>query len=570
MVWLYNLRITYPDLEICIADDDVSGAFRLMKYHPNCMAMHTFIQGAYSVVNTGGTFGDNTSPSNFDPIGMARRQLAWYMWKHDPAVVERVLPYLLPLLMAPAPTPTEVASFQPADRDTLNDGVLDQSGERLVPPYNMHVDDALYADVGTHLIHTICSSVGALFGVLGLPSNTQVPSPLSTDKFEGWYNHERKLVGRQFNSRSLTVRVLPYKRERLLQLLLQWASATSYDLLEIAQLLGVLENHTKYTCWAWCWYFALQNHALRALSTRYQIIRRRYKQQEQELRFTRQLPATLLHRVDTLVARDKAHLLWTTRQRFLVNPPLLEAIRHLISYVEANTSPWEVPLGMIIPREHHFWSRGDASLLGGGAYCPGLRFWLDLGWSSRVLHGVRMVSPSSADYVHINALEFIVIILQLAAIKTRIGASDVANYFPDGVPNIPVWLGETDNTVSASWENRAAARSSQGQGLVAIYAELLRTSFIHTQCRHLAGVLNVVADDISHNDFSLSSSPRCSQLFWKHPSLASLDYFLPSPELLQLLTSQLFSRHSLGPCDLPTVLGQFVPTGCTIFGSASV
>jgi hypothetical protein len=30
MVWLYNLRITYPLLEIYIADDDISGAFRLM------------------------------------------------------------------------------------------------------------------------------------------------------------------------------------------------------------------------------------------------------------------------------------------------------------------------------------------------------------------------------------------------------------------------------------------------------------------------------------------------------------------------------------------------------------
>jgi hypothetical protein len=38
MIWLYNLRITYPSLEIYIADDDISGAFRLMRYHPNCMA----------------------------------------------------------------------------------------------------------------------------------------------------------------------------------------------------------------------------------------------------------------------------------------------------------------------------------------------------------------------------------------------------------------------------------------------------------------------------------------------------------------------------------------------------
>jgi hypothetical protein len=33
--WLYNLRISYPDREIYPGDDDVSGAYRHMKYHPN-------------------------------------------------------------------------------------------------------------------------------------------------------------------------------------------------------------------------------------------------------------------------------------------------------------------------------------------------------------------------------------------------------------------------------------------------------------------------------------------------------------------------------------------------------
>jgi hypothetical protein len=190
-----------------------------------------------------------------------------------------------------------------------------------------------------------------------------------------------------------------------------------------------------------------------------------------------------------------------------------------------------------------------------------------------VLHGVRNVKPSSPDYVHINALEFLVIILQLAAIKTRLDSAtplDCATFFPSGHPDIPVWLGETDNTVSKSWESRATARSSQGQGLVSVYAELLRNSLIHTQCQHLAGVLNTVADDISRNDFSLSSSDRLAQLCLKHPLIGSLDYFLPSPELLQLLTWQLYSKRSLGPCALPKVLGQFVPAGCTIFGSVSV
>jgi hypothetical protein len=134
MVWVYNLRITYPDQEIYIADDDVSGAFRLMKYHPNLMAMHTFIQGAYCVVNTGGTFGDNTTPSNFDTLGMARRQLAWYLWQEDPTIAEKVLPHLPQLQLAPAPTDPEVALFRPADKDTINVGVLDAEGNRLAPP----------------------------------------------------------------------------------------------------------------------------------------------------------------------------------------------------------------------------------------------------------------------------------------------------------------------------------------------------------------------------------------------------------------------------------------------------
>jgi hypothetical protein len=368
------------------------------------------------------------------------------------------------------------------------------------------------------------------------------------------------------------VGMLPYKRDRLLELLRLWVKAQSYDLLEISQLLGVLENHTKYARWARCWYFALQNHVRRALFARYQILTRQYHQKGQELRFSRQLPVSLLHRLESLVAKDKAQLLWSTRQRFSVDAPMLDSLGHLLSYVEATSSPWEVPLGMIVPRDPHFWSRGDASLVGGGAYCPGLHFWFDIAWSSGVRHGTRS-KPSAPGYVHINALEFIVIILQLAAIKARLdgaSAQDILTYFPSGRPDIPVWLGETDNTVSKSWENRATSRTSQGQGLVSVYSELLRTSHVHTQCQHLAGVLNTVADDISRNDFSLSSPHRCSQLFLKHPSMASLDYFLPSPGLLLLLTSQLFSKRSLAPCALPTVLGQFVPAGCTTFGSVTI
>ena len=573
MVWLYNLRLTYPRREIYIADDDVSGAFRLMKYHPNLMALHTSIQCGFAVVNTGGTFGDNTSPSNFDPIGLARRQLSQFLWRTSRTLKARILPYLPSLRLAPEPPPEVVASFQPADPDSINTGVLDSSGSRLPPPYNMHVDDALYADVGTELVRTVCASIAGLFGILGFPTNPLVPSPLSSEKFEAWYNHERKLVGRLFNSRTLSVGMLDYKRQQLEALLKDWLSRGSYELLEIAHLLGVLENHTKYARWARCWYFTLQNNVRRILRQRHEILLRRYNRDQRELAFKRQLPGNLLDRMTHLISGERARLLWSTRQKFTVDPGTRACVANLHRYVTTTGDPWNVPLGMIVPREPHFWSRGDASLLGGGAYCPGLHFWFDISWSPMTCHGIRNVKPSSPDFVHINALEFIVVILQLAAIQVRLitmTPSQEQLFFPHGRPQIPVWFGETDNTVSCSWENRASARTSQGQGLVGVYAELLRTSHVHTQCKHLAGVDNVVADDISRNDFTLDSSLRCQQLFQKHPCLGSFDYFLPSPELVHLLTLRLYSGPMVDPCVLPKELGRFVPGGSTTFGSVSL
>ena len=272
-------------------------------------------------------------------------------------------------------------------------------------------------------------------------------------------------------------------------------------------------------------------------------------------------------RLHSLIAREKAQLIWSTRQRFAIDGESLASIGHLLAYLDDTDDPWEVPLGMIVPRIPHFTSRGDACKRGGGAYCLGLNFWFDLGWSPRTIHGVRDASPSSPEYVHINSLEFIVLLLQLAAIRVRLDTmtlDDETTFFPDGRPAIPVWYGETDNSVSKSWENRATARTSQGQGLVSVYAELLRTTTVHTQCEHLAGKLNTVADDISRNDFSLSFSARCPQLFQKHPFLESLDCFLPSPEFLLLLSSRLYSRHIPVPCVLPRVLGHFEPAGSII------
>ncbi len=326
MIWVYNLRISYPNQEIYLADDDVSGAFRHGKYTPNAVALHTSIQCGYAVLNTGTTFGDNTSPSNFDPQALARRYLSQYLWLNDPSVVDRALRALPPIQLEDPPTDAVAQTFRPAHSDSLNLGVFDHNGDRRPPPYPMHVDDNLYADIAEYLERSVAASAAGLFDLLGWP-DPRVPLPLSLDKFEAYYNHKRRMVGRAFDSRRLSVGMLPYKRTALSELLLSWLQRSSFSLPDIANLIGILEFHTRYARWARCWYFAVQNTARRILHQRFYALKRlqnRFRAREVELRAV--LPGPMLDRLSSIVAREKALFLWNSRVTFTVTQDLQDDV----------------------------------------------------------------------------------------------------------------------------------------------------------------------------------------------------------------------------------------------------
>jgi len=292
--------------------------------------------------------------------------------------VATIVPYLPPLNLAPAPSVGDIANFRAADRDTTNDGVMQEDGTRKPLSYNMHVDDALYADVGQDIFHSICASILALFWLLGFPTNPLVPSPLTVDKFESFYNHQQKMVGRRFNFRTLSVGLLDYKLDQLRTTLESWITIPSFDLLEIATLLGTLENHTRYARWARCWFFSLQNAVWTILHGRYKIVSRNFNRSGRTATLRRQLPATMLTRLHSILARDKAQLIWATKQRYAVTPEIRASLQNLLAYTTDTADPWDVPLGLIVPRDHHVSSRGDASLTNGGAYCSAFCFWLTL------------------------------------------------------------------------------------------------------------------------------------------------------------------------------------------------
>jgi hypothetical protein len=371
MWWMYNKQNTYKDQEIYGLDhDDISGAFRQVKYNPNVMGMHLCCQCGYGCIQTGATFGDNTPPSDFDPVARARIAISKHAWLSDEHVVEKVKPYLPPIVALPGPTADPPTPFCPADTDELNPGVLDKEGNRLPPPFPMHVDDHLDAEVLEFLERTICASAAGLFDVLGWPDPERVPVPLSMDKLETTYSHKRRMVGRLFDTRRLTTGMLPYKRERLIELLKEWTAKNKFTLKEVAQLLGTLDNHTKYARWARAWYFALSNNVRRSLEARYYALLR--IQQRFGARIVedsaRDLPQALEKRLGVIIAREKARYLWLLNVTFSLTHEARECIQILLLYVTSNENPFETNLGLIVKRTPHLQTLGDACTdQGGGA-----------------------------------------------------------------------------------------------------------------------------------------------------------------------------------------------------------
>ena len=75
-------------------------------------------------------------------------------------------------------------------------------------------------------------------------------------------------------------------------------------------------------------------------------------------------------------------------------------------------TPWEMCIGHTVPRDAQFTSIGDACLDGGGANCDVLEIWFDIIWSAETSASLKLKK------LHINVMEFIVVILQLAAVIT--------------------------------------------------------------------------------------------------------------------------------------------------------
>ena len=214
----------------------------------------------------------------------------------------------------------------------------------------------------------------------------------------------------------MEVEVLPAKRAAMLIELAAWIDPAneSFTHWEVASHHGVLENMTRYVAWARPLFYLLQN-VIRAEHTKqYHYLKRTYQRTGRSQIIRDALSQAVMNCLSALIARDKATLLWSSKAQIILTQQVRSCLTTIHDKLADTSQCWAQLIGYIIPRDPHVISLGDASLTGGGACCEHLAYWFNIVWSPRVCCGVKE-KADHADFVHINSLEFIVVLLQMAA-----------------------------------------------------------------------------------------------------------------------------------------------------------
>jgi hypothetical protein len=498
VLWIFRLRACCPRKDIILSDNDVGSCFRRIGHHPDCASVMLFIWGIYLYVYARLSFGGNYCPPNWEALAIARMQVAMHLWCQLDTIA-RAAPYMPPITFAAPATTAEIDNFTKANLDEFTLSVYDNNGNRLPPPTPMHVDDALIADIMDYFILTVSASVLSLYIILGFPDLDREPDPLSRKKWVELSTHERKYCGIGVNSRTLTLSMLPYKRDQLLLELKGWLTTNAtYTLGDFARLSGILIDHSRICRWARCYIYNIINQLGTILDQRYGTL---IKGREEIIasRFN-PVPQGMQRRLDQLISRAKAQLLWKHHSRFRVNNAVTHDLLFLSTYLSNPANPWSMSIGHFIKRTPVGCSCGDASTGSGlGFYSHTHKFYSFMFWSPETLHRIGLTNRSLK--IHINQLEMVAYLLQLAAVVTAIqDPSQLLNDVEISLchcPTAPQWLVYVDNMATKFWGERAMASSAKGQLLLRLQVALYYKSDVNGRTKYIKSADNVLADLLS-------------------------------------------------------------------------
>jgi hypothetical protein len=535
LIGIYNLRIEYPTEVLFLWDDDAQSAFRVVKFHPDCVGAFCYLTEFFMVVSLGQVFGFIPCPANWMIVADARALRAEFLQRPENRHLLQP-PYPLEATVQFAPPTDSRSELVQAQRDSFNPGIVGSDGHRVEARHSTFVDDNLTAATGEFITTAIHASLQSLYELLGNPDPLQLDA-VAHDKFtDRLCDPVREQLGFDIDTNKLSVRFPVKKRQRLRDTVKQWHDERkSFNALEIARLIGVLYHATTVCWWARFIFIDLQTEVKSILRTnRDRIARSRH------FSYLEKFAADgSLFQPQPAHASEFARALWRCKGKNFITKPMRYALRWL-SWIllDDNASFWETPISHLIPREPDRETEFDSSLVGAGGVSLDMRFVWKISFPPEVLARTLRNGGTGSTLIDINQLEFVALIISYAATLVDLATAPGAyNQHP------PVLLLKGDNTTSLSWLRRQTAdRSPAAKVLAHIFATLAARGQVSVNTEHIAGVTNVVADLLSRYDDWCAEhpSPNSQNAFWtfflaKFPQTKHCRLFHPSPGLLSLI-----------------------------------
>lgn len=551
---IWNLRISYPNKDIFLWDDDVKSCFRHGKHHPDVMPAFGLIIDQLTYFYVGQTFGSVFSPANQEPIRRARAQLAQALFDDASLVAKHKS------LLAKVQFDVEAvhgATLVAANPCSRNSGVLDSTGRPANTPLHTFVDDALMADTRDRIMRAMAASIEALYIILGFPDTEVRQDALSIDKFlEATCSPIKIQLGLKFDTRRMTLSLTDKYRDKMTKELTHWHDRRrSFTALQAARLVGTLQYMASISQWARFLFVSLSHSVIVALKGN------KDKLEDSSAEFQRL--SIDLREADRLNNAKKvafiqakiSRMVWNKREKYHIVPTMRQELKIITKILSDHKRyRWESPIAHKAERDPDFTAYGDACLYGGGGFSTDLGFWWQQTWPEHIQKCtlLHLQDNRSGKFISINVLEYLVIIVNYAAVtcahleQKENGTNDT---------KFPLLLNMADNTSADSWTRKMCTTSKKGKALALVLASTMINNPVGLSSKYLSCELNDIADAISriHKNDKMFDITTLMQTY---PQLRSCRRFHPSPELLSKLYDAV-SSASADPLDLPNKLGRF-------------
>jgi hypothetical protein len=432
------------------------------------------------------------------------------------------------------PAPPEGTRFTQAVPDSINRGVLDDSGNQMPIPSFFFVDDAIIIAVYNMMPRALSAVIEAIFAVLGDPNVMLRRCPLAMDKWVGMrVSHQIVYIGLLIDTRRMTVAITDKYKNKVIAIIDRpWhSSPRAFTASELEKLIGSVARLGEAATWIFHLLPHLYASATYALSTNKEFLQKCSPSFRILLDAIRSAKRTDLAKANFAIRRASQRV-HRSKRLYFINETMSEEIRFIREALDPSSGiHWSSPIAHLVERDPSGCSWSNSSSLGCFGYSPEFDVWFQIQWPADILLRIGHVGQSRKHALDASVLNFISIVLSYCAV--------LAAFEEDphlwGHDPFPVLLAISNDKSASRWVKRFCLTSLPGRALGRLFCSLLMNSPVGINSKWIAQEADDLSSAFSPFDPSNLTDDNFSEFFQTYPQLRASRRFHPSTELLSCL-----------------------------------